>query len=141
MSASEVFERMFNSNTIEAKTNCISIEDITPKTMNQFINYLYTNKLEDLSTTVEDLYAVSDKYGVQSLKRECIINMSTNCDLTNIFPRLKLAYGRNDPALKQIVLDFAAVEAKAIITSMEWGKLLNEEEFVGEIADEILKRI
>jgi hypothetical protein len=70
VSQSEVFKRMMMMNTIEAQTSVIEIPDAGYGAVESFLEYIYLGSVEKLDTFVEELFVMSDKYCVDSLKVE-----------------------------------------------------------------------
>jgi len=67
---SPVFAAMFESGMKEAETGLVRIEDVDPITFQYFLKFLYTGMFEP-STKNRELFAVADKYGVETLMELC----------------------------------------------------------------------
>ena len=64
---------MFSSDMSESRTNHVTIEDCDPIVFGRFLAFLYTGRLVDAvsSRQQEELWAVADKYQVETLKALC----------------------------------------------------------------------
>ncbi len=94
-SRSDVFRAMFShDHTTESRTNTITIEDTPKEVLQEFVNYLYTDKCESLTSDcvedIGDMLRLADKYNVLSLKQHCenrlvqLINSSTVGEIYNL---------------------------------------------------------
>jgi len=68
---SPVFAAMFASGMKEAVDGQVRIEDVNPTTFQLFLKFLYTGMFEPSSTDNRELFAVADKYGVETLMELC----------------------------------------------------------------------
>ncbi len=68
---SSVFTAMFDSGMKELHTGKVQIDDVDPDTFRCFLEFLYTGMLESSSVISEKLFAVADKYGVETLINLC----------------------------------------------------------------------
>ena len=68
---SPVMMAMFMSDMTESKTNNVKIDDCDPAVFERFLAFLYTGKLDESANHLEQLYAVADKYQVDTLKNLC----------------------------------------------------------------------
>ncbi len=70
---SPVLMAMFSSDMSESRTNHVTIEDCDPIVFGRFLAFLYTGRLVDAvsSRQQEELWAVADKYQVETLKALC----------------------------------------------------------------------
>ncbi|KAF7636803.1 hypothetical protein Mgra_00003749 [Meloidogyne graminicola] len=84
---SEVFRRMFEQNgMIEGQSGIVKIDDCSPECFKAMLEYCYTgkvseSKLEELS---EDLFAVSHKYQLTSLKEICEHFIASNISIEKL---------------------------------------------------------
>lgn len=76
---SKVFEAMFLSAMKEKRTSRVDIVDTSAEIFEEFLKYLYTGEIKDLTKIVEQVLAVADKYQVGDLKELC-----ENCLLGNL---------------------------------------------------------
>jgi len=65
-----VFAAMFASGMKEAENGQVRIEDVDPPTFERFLKFLYTGMMES-SAMDEKLFAVGDKYQVETLMELC----------------------------------------------------------------------
>lgn len=68
---SAVFKAMFeNTNSFEAKTGSVEIQDVDPETLKAFLCFIYTDEVcdDDISPA---LLALADKYDLPILFNKC----------------------------------------------------------------------
>ena len=69
---SSFFERMLTNNTEEESTDQeLTLTDISPDTVGNMLNYIYTNTVENIAETATDLLPLADKYDLAGLKAMC----------------------------------------------------------------------
>jgi len=143
---SEVFEKMFATDTKEKQENEVIITDATPEIMEQFIRYLYLQKIEDLDAISQDLFILADKYAVEPLKKDCVESMSKTFSKKNALERLKLAFAHNDSDLKEHILAYVCDKSsegrfRDIVKTEEWANLaVKNKQLVNEISDAIFDK-
>ena len=64
--SSDVFETMFESDMEEARERMVVIEDIKAKTIEKFLEFIYTKRLPENAFLPELIFA-ADKYNVRDL--------------------------------------------------------------------------
>jgi hypothetical protein len=63
LSASSLyFEAMFSNDLVEKKTNFVEIKDISAKTFELLINYIYSGELAINSVNVQELLSASNRF-------------------------------------------------------------------------------
>merc|ERR1712179_835749 len=71
-SSSDVFQRMFASTSFtEGREGLLSIEDLEPKSVENLLEFIYTDKINTKELSVHelcDLLKASDKYNISQLK-------------------------------------------------------------------------
>jgi len=119
MACSEVFSRMFShTNSIEAKTEIMKIEDTKPEVIDALIRWIYQVGIENMEEIGMELYKVADKYAIGPLKNKCVKIMAKSLSKDNLMPRLVLAYKFSEEKLKQHVLNFLREDNKSLTVLM-----------------------
>ncbi|CAD6204172.1 GSCOCG00009899001-RA-CDS [Cotesia congregata] len=103
-----VFEAMFSYDMKENKKNEINIPDIDPEVFSKVIDYIYTDKVDELETFAEELLEASDKYQLQGLKEMCEDFLITTLTLGNAVRILILADRYNAKRLKKVAINYVA---------------------------------
>ena len=70
---SPVLQAMFRNDMTESRTNQVKIDDVNAAVFKRFLRFLYTGRID---TCHDELFAVADKYQVETLRRLC--QLSTN---------------------------------------------------------------
>jgi hypothetical protein len=70
---SPVIKRMLSNNCDETKSKTIEIDDFPASIVSEFVNWLYRGNICDDFDSIEDLFAIADKYSVVELKVNLII--------------------------------------------------------------------
>ena len=68
---SPVFAAMFASGMKEAENGHVRIEDVDPPSFERFLKFLYTGLMDESLAMDEKLFAVADKYQVETLMELC----------------------------------------------------------------------
>merc|ERR1712080_674541 len=91
----------------ESKENRMSVKGMKPKTVGNFLNYLYTGKANE--TVDDELLDLAEQYQCWDLKKFCeklFIEKLTPCNLLNTWRLLKGKYNCSSN-YKQKMVDFA----------------------------------
>lgn len=124
---SPVLAAMFEQNFIEKHTRVIKIQDIKAPVFKQLLQYMYTGKASEIGKEdiARDLLVAADKYGVESLKEECIKILIENLNSSNAIPILILAHLHSAPILLQATLSFMSLNGKGVCShSIAWKQLM-----------------
>ncbi|CAG5102326.1 Similar to spopla: Speckle-type POZ protein-like A (Danio rerio) [Cotesia congregata] len=117
---SSVFEAMFSHDMKENKENEVTIPDIDPEVFKKVLDYIYTDRVDDLISFAEKLLEAADKYQLQGLKDLCECSLSKTLTPGNAVKILILADRHYAKRLKEVAIDF--------ITN-NWLKFKNTKEF------------
>lgn len=71
-SKSDVFKAMFLCNMKESQEGLLKIDDFSAEAIEEFLKYIYTNKLENLPILSTELYKLGHKYEISCLKWKCL---------------------------------------------------------------------
>jgi len=144
MACSDVFHRMFLcTNSTEANTGIVKIEDIKPEVVDALIHWIYQAKVNNMEEVAMDLYRAADKYDIGFLKEKCIKILARSLSTENLAPRLILAYKFNEEKFKKHIFGFFREDnknLKHLMASDEWMEFRNEDpeeakKIVAEIPD------
>jgi speckle-type POZ protein len=89
---SPVFKMMLQTDMIEAKTKELHLSDIDSLTMREFINFLYSGKVNSLDEVAYSLLNAAEKYQVIGLKYVCITHLRKILSAESVFETLQIAY-------------------------------------------------
>lgn len=120
ISRSSVFEAMFLQDMNENKEHEVTIPDIDPEVFKKVLDYMYTDKVEDLISFAENLLEAADKYQLFGLKNLCECSLSKTLSPGNAVKILVLADRHYAKRLEEVAIDFIA---------NNWIKFKNTEEF------------
>jgi len=102
-SRSPVFDQLFKKATVEG-TSEVTIDDVSPIVLWEFLRYLYTGDIVNLDIRVEDLFVVADKYDVPTLTDVCEKYLMQNLSMKTAPRVLTLAHALNREDLKNNAL-------------------------------------
>lgn len=108
---SEVFASMLRTDMMEGKTGQVKIQDMNGDIFRQFLKYLYTGVLPELSFDIaSQFYEAADKYALVALKRQCASFLTDNLSAENACEILILSDRHSDPEFKKNVIEFMIKE-------------------------------
>lgn len=134
MTRSEVFSAMFTHDTQDKNKGLIRIEDTDVKIFKTFLKYLYTDEIEDIEETVDDLLVLADKYYVNDLKVKCEEYISDHLDENNSVDYLIKAYQYNCEHLKKTALLSTKFYMKNILDKNGLDALKSHQDAMMDIA-------
>lgn len=119
-SGSPVFAAMFQNDCKESRERVVEIVDFDSDVIKAMLKFLYTGRVLFTSVNVSNLLMAAEKYGIESLKRECAHHLIGKFTVTNAVDYLVLAHVNNVPNLRKAALDFMSKRAKSICSQPEW---------------------
>lgn len=136
---SSVFAATFRHNTLERQTGVITILDCDPVSFQQFLDYLYTGKLEELSfLSAQNLYYTSEKYDVQELKAFCVEYLMQCLTVENVCEIAVFADKYDETQLYKMVQDFFNKNSCKILLTSQWENLLKKDH---RLANKLLREM
>lgn len=124
---SPVFEAMFQHDTAEKKSGRIVIDDLKPDRFQDFMEYLYTGRVESFSDdNAFALYAAADKYDVPTLKSECVEYASKSLSVDNFCDVITVALRHDEKHLFQLAVEFFKKNVANIIVTVKWQQFMSE---------------
>lgn len=125
MARSSVFAAMFQHDSAEKRTGIVNILDCDVNTFQEFLEYLYSGKLEGITfDSAFQLYNTADKYNVQELKMFCTKCMMQNLTVQNICDVVVLADKYDEAVLYSTAQEFFNGKLKEILKTVEWESFL-----------------
>lgn len=133
-SCSEVFNDMLNNDLKNKNVSLLEIKDIKSEVLDEFFRFIYTEKINNVMTVVDQLLAVSEKYKVKVLKELCEDKMCSNLSKDNAVQYLKLAITHNAEQLKTHTVRWMSVNVKDLIKKPDFNEFgVQYPEFLLEI--------
>jgi hypothetical protein len=97
---SPVFRKMMlRMDMLEKEKKEMIIDDIDSETMREFVNFLYTGKVECTKKLVNSLLYAADKYEVVALKYFCMTYIKKKLSTENVWEVLRMADMYSDERL------------------------------------------
>lgn len=115
-----VFEAMFQCNMRESQTNRVEIDDIDGNIMEEFINYIYTGKINNLYEIVINLLVVADKYDMNDLRNTCEKTLSESFTFNNVLEIFDISDKFRLPKLREEVKKFIVTYSEVIGRTLEF---------------------
>lgn len=125
---SPVFAAMFQSGLVEAQTRKVYIVDIEMEVFRQLLICLYTGrapKLTDKAMTPL-LFQAADKYGVETLKNECLDELLEQLDVGNAIDMLIWSHFNYVPELFESAMEIFVENSSTICYQPEWMDLIEK---------------
>jgi len=121
-SRSPVFDQMFKKATVDG-TNEVTVDDVSPIVLWEFLRFLYTGDIVNLDIRVEELFVVADKFDVPTLTDVTETHMIHNLTIENVSRCLILGHNHNKSELKKHSMKFIAENGDQVIKDAEWKKV------------------
>ncbi|GIY23063.1 protein roadkill [Caerostris darwini] len=120
-SRSPIFRAMFNASLSVPVKEEIDIIGMHPVTLNKFLLFLYSAKLDHLEwdEAIQLLYAAK-KYQVPSLQVECCTFMKSHLSISNVCEAFDEAFKYQSTELKTACEEFTIKNAVKVFASKEW---------------------
>ena len=85
----------------------VEIKEVTSKTLEVFIKFLYTGKIANLDIYASDLLPLSERYKVDALKEICSEYIGANLNQENVIDVMLLGHIYNAASLEDKAIGFA----------------------------------
>ncbi len=122
---SDVFKAMFVSEyAIENTMNTVEVNDFEPGTLRDFLDFLYSDKLEDPASFSVDLLLLADKYNVEGLRKSCEKALIKSIDNSNALRFLSTVSRIQAPLLVERTANYIFKNLDNLEGTSDWGKLV-----------------
>lgn len=137
---SPIFAAMFSADMKESRENLLNLGHIDTSVVKIFVDYMYTNKLDqnasrDLATIVE-LMKLAEQYQIICLRIECVNRLIGMLSIDNTIDILKLGDMYNSEILCEAAMKFVQTNRLAFADKDYLRKLLMDEP---NLAENIIK--
>uniref|UniRef100_A0A8D8H5Z8 Speckle-type POZ protein-like B n=1 Tax=Culex pipiens TaxID=7175 RepID=A0A8D8H5Z8_CULPI len=140
-SRSPVFAAMFEHSMKEKIKSVVTIVDVEPDVFHELLRYIYTDKVQNLTTLAYQLFAAADKYDIGTLKTLCRMSILANISTENATDALKCADLHLDSEMKQHTLKFLRKNSGSLLAMTETAGWKAFELTFPHLAIEVLKAI
>ncbi|XP_043479833.1 speckle-type POZ protein-like [Leptopilina heterotoma] len=123
-SRSPVFAAMFKNKMTEGLTSVVEIDDTKPAIFQQMLNFIYTDRVENLEESAFELLYVAEKYQLEKLKILSINSLNDKLSINTVIKTLEVAELYSIENLKNECLKFINDNRYEIIETKEFQKLL-----------------
>ncbi|XP_057339993.1 speckle-type POZ protein-like [Microplitis mediator] len=125
MVRSPVFRAMLTTDMRENREKTITIKDMDSEVFKSMLEFIYTDKVNDLDDVAEQLLEAADKYQIHTLKELCAESLCKSVTIDNASRLLVLAYLHNAKEMLEFILNFIVINASHVTTTEEY-KLMTE---------------
>ena len=124
-SRSTVFKAMFGNNAFaENAANEANIRDFSPKSVKDFLEFLYTDELDKPDLNSVELLLMADKYNVVGLKVNCEKALSKTVDTSNAVKLFCTASTIEAPFLTKNTAKFIFKNIDELFDTAEWKMMV-----------------
>ncbi|XP_063390932.1 TD and POZ domain-containing protein 1-like [Cydia fagiglandana] len=102
---SPVFKTMLSGEWKETTEGCLQVKGVTLRTLNHLKNYMYLGVMPDSECDIRSLLLVAHCYLIDSLKKECIINLAQSVTSENLYKLLEFSTLNRIPELTYAILE------------------------------------
>lgn len=121
---SPVFAARFKNKVYEEQTSNDEIKDIKPAIFQKMLQFIYTDKVENLKEFSIELYYAAEKFQLEKLKRLCINSLRENLSIETIIKTFEFTEIFRIADLKQQCLKYLATNLEVLKETSEYKKLL-----------------
>ena len=137
-SRSPVFAAMFDHDTKEKQEKRVTIDDLSSKAVKSLLEFVYTDKVANITTLAPELFPAAQKYDIARMKTLCEEAMMSQLKIDNAAELFLLAdlYAANQlrPAAKQ----FIVTNIQDVRRTEGWKTLQNQRpQLTEELFDEL----
>ncbi|XP_057340002.1 speckle-type POZ protein-like [Microplitis mediator] len=125
MVRSPVFQAMLTTDMRENREKTITIKDMDSEVFKSMLEFLYTDKVNDLDNVAEQLLEAADKYQIHTLKEICAESLCTSVTIDNASRLLALAYLHNAKEMLEYISNFIVINASHVVKTEEY-KMMKE---------------
>jgi len=130
---SPMLRAMFSLDMKEKEASEIDVVDVSPETLAQMIEFMYTGNVDDLDERADELLAAADKYGLARLRSMCESSLEKNFAVDTIAHTLVLSHLHSAKGLKDRAIDYVVAHVSLVRQSAGWKEL--EKSYPQLIAD------
>lgn len=125
---SPVFLAMFQINMLENMESEVVLEDTDAECVEKMLQFIYSNKVQNLEKNTEKLLELSDKYDLKGLKLLCSQEICKNIEVDTAIDVLIWADKCNAMELKERALDFIRNQMRDVLESDAYNNLIHNHE-------------
>jgi hypothetical protein len=86
--------------------NVLELNGLDAEVAEEMINFIYDGKVQNMEKHSKELLMVSERYGIERLKKFCEKHFFDNLSIENVFETLRLSIKSNGDELKKECLEF-----------------------------------
>lgn len=123
---SPVFRAMIDSDMVEGKSSCVTIEDHKPEVVKEMLTYIYTGQGPNTWGCIDSLLSIAHQYQVESLVLKCGSVLCNRLSLKNAILTLGQADKYGIKPLKSACVRFICTNFQAVKKSSPFMALKTE---------------
>ena len=125
---SPVFAAMFQCRLSESQTRKVDIVDIEMEVFRQLVICLYTGRAPKLAERVITplLFQAADKYGVETLKKECLDELLAQLTISNAIEMLIWSHFNYVPQLFESAMDIFLHNSRTLCYRPDWKDVIEK---------------
>ena len=128
MARSSVFSATFKHDTLEKQTGVITIPDCDPDTFQEFLEYLYSGELQDLSlSSAFSLYYTSNKYDIEEVRTFCVDYLMQSLSVESMCEVAEFADKYDEEQLFKKVQDIFNKNSPKVLLTSGWECLIKRD--------------
>ncbi|KAG5671297.1 hypothetical protein PVAND_001502 [Polypedilum vanderplanki] len=121
---SSIFNKMFTSVMIEARSNKINIEDADGDAIKEFLRFIYLGEIEDKKQLLPIFY-LAEKYDLSALKSYCAYLSLNHVNYDNVLGLIDLADRCNENLMFYNCVKFITAHLEEVTNLKGWKSLNN----------------
>jgi hypothetical protein len=124
MGRSSVFQTMIKTPMLENASGQVTLEDLSPKSLNVLIKFLYTGEIDkEWAFVPEEIVNAAEKYNLPISKTYCDNNLPSSCLPVNAFNLLLMAKIHGLTNAAKNITEFIKANVEGIMNSLKIHKI------------------
>ncbi|XP_057340101.1 speckle-type POZ protein-like [Microplitis mediator] len=133
MVRSPVFRAMLTTDMKDNREKTITIKDMNSEVFKKTLEFIYTDKVDDLDNVAEELFQAADEYQIHTLKEICTKSLCKSVTIDNASRLLVLAYLHNAKEMLEYVSNFIVINAVHVVKTEEYKMMIESHPSLGFI--------
>ncbi|XP_057340094.1 speckle-type POZ protein B-like [Microplitis mediator] len=120
MARSSVFRAMLTTDMRENREKTVTIKDMKSEVFKKTLEFIYTDKVDDLDSFAEQLLEAADRFHIPTLKEVCVESLCESVTINNACRLLVVAHLHNATEMVEYISKFIAIHAIHVVKTEDY---------------------